>query len=282
MSDTATATPTASAPAPSAAPVIPSAAPASSPATSGAPAAQTATPSAPQASATQAPGIPEGYVPSYRLRERGEQLERKYREQLAEYQRNSAGEVQQLRQQLQALVGAQPQQNPEIAAVRDQFGQLFPKLMELEERAQDLLGLVDRAGDFDAATSHQWLTYGRQTMDRLYSQAEKELGGPLSNEAKAIIHGAFTNLVASSPELQRRYAEDPSFADEWFKQSFAPAFIAPAQRSAAATVQGRTAQVQQLPNVAGGAIPGVAQPPKPKDLDERAAAAWAQFQTQRG
>lgn len=234
---------------------------------------------------TQTPAIgdqgPAGWVPPYRLREVREQAERQAREQMATFQSQYQSEIQQLRQQLGALVGVQQPQNPEIQAVRTQFAQLYPGLAQLEERAAELQALTERAQDFEASTSHQWTMYGRTVMDKIYSQAEKALGSPLNDEGKRALHSAFTGFVQSSPELTARYAQDPTLADEWF-QSFSSAFISPAQRAASATVAGRAATVQTLPNLTGGAVPPVSQAPKPKDMDERAVQAWTQFQQNRG
>lgn len=285
MSDTVTA-PDSGTPAPSSTPATtPQAPAAAAPATPPAAPPASATipqgaPSVPQTPATGDQG-PAGWVPPYRLREVREQAERQAREQMAAFQSQYQSEIQQLRQQLGALVGVQQPQNPEVQAVRTQFAQLYPGLAQLEERAAELQALTERAQDFEASTSHQWTMYGRTVMDKIYSQAEKALGAPLNDEGKRALHSAFTGFVQSSPELTARYAQDPTLADEWF-QSFSSAFISPAQRAASATVAGRAAAVQNLPNLTGGAVPPVSQPPKPKDMDERAAQAWTQFQQNRG
>lgn len=246
-----------------------------------APVAATPATSAPPAATPQASPVSattddrSNWVPPHRLRETRESALREAQTQFAQREAQIRAEADQYRTQLHALVGVQPPQNPEIDAVKNQFGQLYPGLSKLEARATDLMGLIERAGDLESQNSHYWQTYGRQTMDHLFDRAATSLGSPLNDEAKRALHSSFVGFVQSSPELQNRYANDPTIVDDFWK-AFTSSFIDPARRAAGATVQGRavTALPQDTPSGAPHVTPG----PKPANLDERAAAAWALYQ----
>lgn len=256
-----------------------SGAPAAAP-TAAAPAPSVATTPAAQTPATGGPG--EGWVPSYRVRETREAA---YREAQAEARAEANRLVEEARQeaeryksQLHRLVGVNPPEDPQVDAVKSQFAKLYPGLAKLEERAADLLGAAERAGDIEAQNEHYWQTYGRQTMDRLFTGMATTLGGQLTEEAKRSLHSSFVGFVQSSPELTARYANDPTIVDDFIK-AFTSSFIDPVRRASTATVAGRAAAVAGLPQDTPGGAPQVAGPPKPKDLDERVAGAWAHYQT---
>jgi hypothetical protein len=236
-----------------------------------------ATPATPQAPATgAAPTAPEGYVPSYRLRETREAAVREAQQQWAAREAEIRSETERYRQQLHALVGATPSsQNPEIDAIRTQFGQLYPGLSKLEERAQQLQDMLERSGDLESQNAHYWTTYGRQTMDRLFAQAQESLGAPLTDEGKRQLHAAFTGFVQSSPELSARYANDPSLVQEFWKQ-FTSSFIDPVRRTAAAAVVNRAPGA--LPQDTPSGAPRAAGAPQLTSLDDRVNAAWATYE----
>jgi hypothetical protein len=250
----------------------------SAPAAAPAPAAyapQSATPTAPAAAQpTSGPG--EGYVPSYRLRETREQAARESQQAVAAARAEAQSELERVRGQLHALVGVTPQGNPEVDAVRQQFSQLYPGLSKLEDRANDLMGVIDRAGDLEAQNNHYWQVYGRQTMDRLFERFQTTLGSPLTDDGKRSLHSSFVGFVSSSPELTARYANDPTLIDD-FVRVFTSNFIDPARRAASATVASRAGQF--LPQDIPGGAPMLPGAPKPKDIDERMAQAWTQYQT---
>lgn len=253
-----------------------SAAPAPAAATPAASAPAAATPAA----TTQPPatgGGQEGWVPSYRLREAREAAERTFREQFATREAELRAEAARYQAQIQALTGVTPPnpQNAEVQAVREQFSRLFPGLSQLEERAQELQELVERAGDLETQSTHYWQQYGRSAMDKLFSNAEKTYGTPLGEEGKRSLHAMFTGWVGSSPELTARYASDPTIVDE-FWNAFSSSFVEPSRRAAAASVVARTGT--PTPQDRGGAVPPVTPGPKPSNLDERANQAWAQYQ----
>src|SRR3990167_5279844 len=134
--------------------------------------------------ATQGSGNPpQGFVPSYRIREASEAAARRAKQELAQEIAAARAEADRYKTQLHSLVGATPQQNPEVAAIRDQFANIFPEewqlLQQLKEKANNIFGLVDRAGDLEQSTNHYWTSYGRQTVDRLFGLAEDSLGSPL-------------------------------------------------------------------------------------------------------
>jgi hypothetical protein len=259
------------------APVTATPTPASSAAPMQTPAAPTATPPATaQAPATGAPG--EGWVPSYRLREIKESAAREFQNQRAQDKAEYEAELKRVTSQLHAIVGVTPPGNPEIEQIKEQFGQLYPGLTQLEQRAQDLMGLIEHAGDLEQQTTHYWQTYGRQSMDRLFSAAEKTLGSPLTEEGKRALHSGFVGFVSSSPELTARYAEDPTIVEDYWKM-MSSTLIDPVRRTTAAGVQARIPGA--LPQDVPGGAPVVSQAPKPKDLDERTSMAWQAFQAAR-
>jgi hypothetical protein len=244
-------------------------------ATPAASAPQPATPAAPAPGpATAGPG--DGWVPSYRIRETREAAAREAQQQFAQREYAYQTELQRIQNQLHALVGVQPPQNPEVAAVRQQFGSLYPGLTKLEERAQQLMELMDRSGDMESQNSHYWQSYGRQTMDRLFEHASQSLGSPLTDEGKRQLHSSFLGFVQSSPELTERYANDPSIVNDFWKV-FTSSFIDPVRRSATAGAVGRIAGA--MPQDTAGGAPRATPAPKPADLDERTAQAWAHYQT---
>lgn len=249
----------------------PSATPA--PAISGAPAAAPAISTTPPVSAITEDRST--WVPPHRLRETRESAVREAQQQWAQERAQIQAQYQQVQQQLHALVGVTPQGDPEITNVRQQFAQLYPGLAAMEERSQDLMGILDRAGDLEAQNSHYWQSYGRQSMDRLYDHASQSLGAPLTDAGKRQLHAAFTGYVSSSPELMARYSNDPTLIQE-FWTDFTSSFIDPARRVASATVAGRAAGA--LPQDTPGGAPRATPAPHPANLDERAANAWAQYQ----
>jgi len=238
-----------------------------------------ATPATPQMQpATPTPAPTEdrsNWVPSYRVRESREAAIREAQQGFAQKEAQYQQRLEQIQSQLHALVGIAPSQNPEVEAVRQQFGQLYPGLSKMEERANDIMGVIERAGDLESQNQHYWQSYGRQNMDRLFTHASESLGSPLTDEGKRALHSAFTGFVSSSPELTARYANDPTLVDEFWR-AFTSSFIDPARRAASATVATRTtAAIPQ--DTPGGAprLPGV---PKPANLDERVAQGWAQYE----
>lgn len=242
--------------------------------TPAAPVAATPIPGQAQTPATGAPG--EGWVPSYRVRETREAAVREAQNQWAQREQQYQQQIDQIRSQLHSLVGVAPPQNPEVAAIKTQFSQLYPGLAKMEEKAAQLEQILERAGDLESSTEHYWQSYGRQTVDRLFNHATEALGSPLTDEGKRLLHSSFVGFVQSSPELTARYANDPTLVEDFWKV-FSSGFIDPARRTAAAQVVGRAPQ--NLPQDTPGGAPRVPQAPAPKDLDERVGNAWAQYQS---
>jgi hypothetical protein len=250
------------------------AAPVAAPATPAAPpVSATSTPQAPPASATTPPA--EGWVPSYRVRETREAALREAQSQWANKEAELRAEAQRYQEQLRALVGVQPPQNPQVEAIKQQFSQLFPGLSQLEQRASDLQGLIEQAQNFQAQQQHYWQSYGRQNLDRLFGMAQETYGSPLSDEAKRHLHSSFLGFVQSSPEMEARYETDPSIVQDFWK-AFSANFVDPARRVAAAGAASRVpgAIPQDTPSGAPRSTP----PPAPANLDDRVANAWLQYQ----
>lgn len=217
-------------------------------------------------STTTQPG--QATVPSYRLREIRDQ----YEARLQQTQAQSQAEMAKLQAQIQALVGVAPPQNSPEAEVRKQFGGLYPGLSKLEQKAAQLEALLERAGDLETQNQHYWQSYGRQTLDNLFSKAATTLGAPLSQEGKSVLHSAFVGWVQSSPENQERYASDPSIVDDFVKV-FTAGLIDPVRR--ASTVSTAARVPGNIPQDTPAGAPRSSPPPQMSGLDDRANAAWA-------
>jgi hypothetical protein len=176
---------------------------------------------------------------------------------------------------IQALAGFGPKPNPEVEAVRDQFGNLYPGLAKLEKRAADLLQMIERSGDMDAQSSHYWTNYGQQAVNKLFAAAEADLGQPLNEEGKAYLHAQFVGFIQSSPERVNSYASDPGFVDQYWK-AFSSNFIDPVRRVSAASAQGRIQT--PLPQDTSAAAPRIGGPEKPANLEDRVSRSWTAYQ----
>jgi hypothetical protein len=248
------------------------------PATPATPAAPvTATPSTGTPSTPATPASPgENWVPSYRLREAREAAAR---EAKADAQREVAAiraEKERYEAQVRALVGVQKPQNSEADQIKQQFFQLFPWAQKLEQRFGDLESLFDKANDLETSTNHYWQSYGKQTMDRLFTLASDSFGSPLTEEGKRALHSSFVGWVQSSPELTQRYANDPTIVQD-FWETFTKSFVDPARRASQATLATRGSAIARLPVDTPSGAPQVSQAPKPANLDERAAVAFARY-----
>ena len=260
-------------------------------ATPSAPASPVATPQAtPQVAATPATPAPQSATPAApevepswlrgRLNEVRQAAVRQANEQFAQREAQLRAEAERYRQQLFSVVGATPQnRDPEADAIKAQFYKIFPEAKELLENAKDILALRENAGNWETQNEHYWQSYGRQTVDRLFSKASEAIGAPLTDEGKRFLHSSFVGYVQSSPELQDRYASDPTIVDDYLRM-FSSSVIDPSRRQAGAAVVARAPQ--GLPQDTPGGAPVVPGAPKPKDLDERAALGWAQLQAVRG
>lgn len=221
--------------------------------------------------------IPDGYVPSHRIRETREAAYRQARAEAAQEAAQYRAEAERYRAQLHSLVGVTPPANPEVETVRQQFAQLYPGLAKLESRYGDIEGFLAKAQDLETQNNHYWTSHGRQTMDRLFQHANEAYGAPLTDDGKRLLHSAFVGYIQSDPSIGERYANDPSLVDEFWRM-YSSSFIDPARRAASATVAGRAAVGAALPqDTPSGALrPSPA--PAHQSLDERMQAGWAQYQ----
>lgn len=268
-----------------AAPATPTAVDTPVPATQGTPSAPATITqgqgTAPAPSGTQAPatGAPEGWVPSYRIRETRESVLREARAFFEQKEREYAQREAEYQKKIQALAGFGPQPDPEVEGVRDQFGRLYPNLAKIESQADRIFQLLERAGDMETQTSHYWSSYGQNAVGQLFEAAESDLGVPLSDEAKRTLHANFVGYVQSSPELTNMYASNPNFAREYWK-AFSSSFIDPVRRVSAASATHRSSV--PLPQDTPSAAPRVGQPEKPSSLEDRVNRSWTAYnQTKR-
>lgn len=238
-----------------------------------------ATPAAPitptPAIAAPVPESRENWVPPHRLREATEQ----HRQAQAQWQAQDAqykAQLTQLQRQRDALAGIAPPEDPEDVALRQQFAQKFPKLARLEEAGiepEQINAFLQRAGQIEAQQQHYWNSYATQTMDKLFDRASQSLGGPLNEQAKDVLHNAFSSYVQRSPELMQRYASDPSLIEE-FWTAFSSAFIEPTRRAAATNVANRA--VAPIPRDTTGGLRVTPAPPV-QSMDERLNAGWSMY-----
>lgn len=255
------------------------------PATSGTPVAQPTTSAAPVTSpaptGSQPPatGGPEGWVPSYRIRETREAVLREAQQAWQQRETAYAQRMQQLEQQLQALVGVTPQQTSEEEVIRQQFAKVFPELAQIAGKAKDLEALIEKAEYLEQQNRHYWNSYARNNLDRLYSKASESYGGPIDDNAKDMLRRLLIGYLESSPELEARYESDPTVIDEFWK-AFSSGFIDPARRAATVTAAGRAPSA--LPQDTPGGAPQATPAPKLGGIDERANAAWTFYQNKLG
>lgn len=235
-----------------------------------------ATPPGSAAAPTAAPEDRSTWIPPHRLREVSNTY-RQAQEQWGQQETQYKTELQRVQQQLQALVGVTPQQRTEVDAIREQFGQVYPGLSKLEERAQHLMDMLERSGDLESQNQHYWQSYGRQQMDRLFSSASDSFGAPLTDDAKRSLHASFVGWIQQSPDRQERYASDPSVVDEFWK-AFSSNFIDPVRRSATVTAGSRIGA--NLPLDTPGGAPRATPAPQFDNDDQRLASGWAQYQSQ--
>ncbi len=257
-------------------PAAPAAPPATPPAPAGA--APATSQVAPQATATPvAPTVEPSWLKG-RLEETRQATARQLNEAFQRREMEYSQQLQQLRQQLGALVGVAPPQNPELDTIRQQFGQVYPGLNQIEARAQQIMEMLDRTSDFQAVNDHIWRSHGQSTMNRVFDRVGEVLGSQITEAGKQQLHAAFTGYVQSTPERTQRYISDPTIVDE-FVEGFTSSFLQPARRATAAAPEMRTQQA--LPSNAPSGAPQLSSVPKPDGLDARAAAGWAAFQHSR-
>jgi hypothetical protein len=182
--------------------------------------------------------------------------------------------MEQLTKNLQALTGVQPQNADPVREVRDQFGRVYPNLAKMEDQYEKFEQLLNRFPDLEAQQEHYWTSHATQTMDRLHTLAQADLGGNLSEAGKRNLQANFVGYLQSNPEAAQRYSYDPFVVNEFWKE-FTSNFIEPVKRSSAANTLARAPQNLPQDAPSGNAITGG--PAKPKDLDDRVGKAWDAF-----
>lgn len=268
MSDLVESPQTAPAAGDTAAPTVPSA--------SGTPAPQAATQPVSQPPATG--GVPEGYVPSYRIREAREAAFRQSQNEWSQREAAYNAKLEQMQKNLQALTGVQPQSADPVREVRDQFGRVYPNLAKLEDQYDKVEQLLNRFPEFEADQEARWTAHATQSLDKLYTLTQDALGGSLSEDAKHTLQSNFVGWLQANPDRASRYAYDPTVVNEFVK-AFTSHFIEPVRRTQAATTIDRAPKGLPQDAPSGNSITGG--PVKPKSLDERGDAAWATFKSLR-
>ena len=222
-------------------------------------------------------GIPEGYVPSHRIRETREAAIRQAQQEFAIKEANYAAKLEQLQRNLQALTGVQPPPNPEIDAVRSQFSKLYPGLSKIESQAEKFEQMVSKLEDMEQQNQHYWGTHATNTVDSLYREAANSLGQELSPDAKQQLRASFVGFIQTNPEHEARYQNDAAGLVKDFWKAFSSQFIDPVRR--ASTVASAARIPSGLPQDTAGGAPQITPPAKLTSLDDRAATAWANFKS---
>jgi hypothetical protein len=211
------------------------------------------------------------WVPPHRLRETSTRVQQLERELYAQQQR------------VAALAGVQPPQapeDPETAAIRQQFERLYPGLAKLNERAERLAALAEMdPQSMTSAQEHYWESLGRQTFNRLDEKVQSLIGGELTPFARRTMQSAFAAYIQSDQDLAVRYAgQDPKLLDDFLKE-YQTGFLDPYRRTITTQQAPRHERVRNLPR--GGnstAIPGGGPAQlKPADTDEYHGAAFRAF-----
>src|SRR5207237_10541579 len=98
----------------------------------------------PAPAATGAPEVEPSWLRG-RLNEVRAAASRQANEQWQQREQQYAQALKQREEQLQRLTGVyQPQRNPEVDAVKEQFGALYPGLTKLEQRADAIEAIIER------------------------------------------------------------------------------------------------------------------------------------------
>ena len=211
------------------------------------------------------------WVPPHRVRETREAAQREFAAREAAYQ----ARLDQLQKNLQALTGVQPPQNPEIDAVKSQFGKLYPGLTRIESKAEQIERLFEKMEAVEAQNQHYWSSHAQNTIDRLHSVAEESTGKPLTPEAKQQLFSSFVGYIQTNPDLEARYQNDSANLVKDFWKAFSSQFIDPYRRADAAAAVNRIPS--GLPQDTPGGAPQATPVAKHTSLDERANDAWARF-----
>lgn len=234
-----------------------------------------ASPQVPAAAPIAAPEDRSNWVPPHRIREVREGMQRQFAQQQAQLE----ARVQQQESQLRALTGIQPPPNPEVATIKQQFDQVFGEgASDFFSKREQIDKYLERMEELEVAVDHIWRTHGRQSVDRVFKQAEEALGSPLSEEGRRVLHTAFSGWIQSVDPTGERYVSDPTIVDEFWK-TLSSTLVDPARRIAAANVQNRAPGA--LPQDTPAGVPAPMAAPKPANLDERVANGWAMLQATR-
>lgn len=205
------------------------------------------------------------------IREAQQNFDAQLAQQRAEYES--------LQRQLHAVLGVTPPADPRVNEIKTQLFQVVPELEGLVKIAEKLQAVAETQPQNEQLQNMYWRRHGSDSMARLYGMAEKSLGAPLSDEGRMALHRAFLGHVTATPELADRFAYDPTVVDE-FWQGMESNFISPVRRAAGAQIAG-SVQRPGIPQDSPSGVPQISRPAQPRDLDERAAAAWAAFQASR-
>lgn len=221
------------------------------------------------------------WVPPHRIREASTKAQR------------LEAELGLTKRQLAALTGVQPPappEDPEVQQVREQFKRLYPGLAKLADLPGDKLDRLMKLVEMDpkelsAPTEHYWTVMGHRTLNELFAEGAKVIGGELAPGAKRTLKAAFGAWLEEDENLQLRYAQqDPGLIADFFKDMQQGLFD-PFRRKSTAPANQNAERIRRLPRQGGGG-PVAGQPvpkPKPGDANFEESThdnAWQKFQAE--
>lgn len=195
------------------------------------------------------------------------------------------------RSRVAALSGVQPptpQDDPETAAIRQQFFKVFPWAEKIAKLNPEQ---IDRLVQFDPAPLTQTLEqvavqHGAHVLQQLAMKVKDAYGGAeLAPRAVARIQQLFINDLDADPELRARYERGDMGVIDDFVKEYTGGLLDPFRRSTQAVEQPRREAASRLPRGgAGSAIAAGTPPPtvKPSDGDEYHKAVFRRYRAATG
>lgn len=149
-------------------------------------------------------------------------------------------EIDTLNGRVRALAGLEPVAGnipAEVGEARNAFLEVFPEFKPLltlltkkfgeQDALTALTSLAENSGQLTQSADYIWSSLGTRTLNRLWEQAETQLGYELTDSRKNRMFAAFRAELQSNPEFNARYEqEDPKLVEDFVK-SFVEDFIAP-------------------------------------------------------
>jgi hypothetical protein len=148
------------------------------------------------------------------------QKERKARQQYEADLKAAKAELEAERKRVKALAGVEPKSEQEVEeeAVRARLEALgYPRLTQ--EDLDAIRELRATQSNLSETTQHYWVQHGRQMVNGVVAEIEKELGGKLTDRQAKRIAAEYAREAESNPEfLDRHEKGDKTLIVEFAKQ----------------------------------------------------------------